>query len=84
MGPCEDAPENPILKTALKKPPVIGPGHQTIVLDDDGETWLVYHAYEVSSTGLKTNRRMVWIDQLDWEEGKPVVRGPTTDPQPLP
>ncbi len=84
MGPCEDAPENPILKSALRKPPVIGPGHQTIVLDKDGETWLVYHAYEVTTGGTKTNRRMVWIDQLDWENGKPVVRGPTTDPQPMP
>ncbi|HVF98585.1 MAG TPA: glycoside hydrolase family 43 protein, partial [Chloroflexia bacterium] len=25
-GPCEDAPENPILKTSLERPPVISPG----------------------------------------------------------
>ena len=84
MGPCEDAPENPILKTSLQRPPVIGPGHQTVVLDDDGETWMVYHAWEVAPTGLKTNRRFMWIDRLTWEDGKPVVKGPTTAPQPLP
>lgn len=83
-GPCTDAPENPILKTALKKPPVIGPGHQTLVVDDDGETWLVYHAWEVASTGLKTSRRLMWIDLITWQDGKPVVQGPTTAPQPLP
>jgi beta-xylosidase len=82
-GPCQDAPENPILKTALKKPPVIGPGHQTIVVDD-GKTWIVYHAWEVSSTGTKTDRRFMWVDRLDWKDGKPVVNGPTTDPQPVP
>ena len=83
-GPCEDAPANPILETALTKPPVIGPGHQTIVLDDDGETWIVYHAWEVASTGLKTDRRLMWIDRLVWEDGKPVIQGPTTEPQPVP
>jgi beta-xylosidase len=83
-GPCQDAPENPILKTSLEKPPVIGPGHQTIVADDDGETWMVYHAWEVSSAGLKTDRRFMWIDRLTWENGKPRVHGPTTAPQRCP
>ena len=83
-GPCTDAEENPILKTALTKPPVIGPGHQTLVVDDDGETWLVYHAWEVASTGLKTSRRLMWIDRITWQDGKPDVQGPTTAPQPLP
>lgn len=84
LGPCEDAPENPIVESLLKKPPVIGPGHQTIVMDDDGETWIVYHAWEVSSGGTKTSRRFMWIDPLVWEDGKPVVKGPTIAAQPLP
>jgi beta-xylosidase len=83
-GPCEDAPENPILKTSLEKPPVIGPGHQTVVLDKDGQTWMVYHAWEVSGAGTKTSRRFMWIDPLEWNDGKPVVHGPTTAPQPMP
>ncbi len=84
VGPCEEAEENPILKTLLERPPVIGPGHQTVVTDDQGQTWLVYHAWEVATSGTKTDRRFMWIDRLDWEDGRPVVRGPTTAPQPAP
>jgi beta-xylosidase len=81
-GPCEDAPENPILKTSLERPPVISPGHQTIVTDDDGELWLVYHAWE--SPPSPVQRRFVWLDRLEFKGGKAHVLGPTTSPQPLP
>lgn len=82
-GPCEDAPENPVLKSDLKaKPPVIGPGHQYIV-DFKGKTWILYHAWEVTAAG-KGDRRLLWIDQITWENGKPRVRGPTEAPQPMP
>jgi beta-xylosidase len=84
LGPCQDSPDNPILESALKRPPVIGPGHQTIVLDDDGEQWMVYHAWEVTSQGVKTDRRLMWIDRLVWEDGKPKVQGPTTEVQVVP
>jgi beta-xylosidase len=84
MGPCEDAPENPVLASRLKPPPmVIGPGHQT-VLDLDGQTWLLYHVWEVVGGSRRGERRLLWLDRLDWEDGRPVVRGPTTDPQPVP
>lgn len=83
-GPCEDAPENPILKSVLEKPLVVGPGHQAIITDDKGQTWMVYHAWEISSAGTKTSRRFVYLDRLDWKDGKPVVNGPTTAPQPRP
>ena len=83
-GPCEDAPENPILASRLKPPPmIIGPGHQT-VLDLDGQTWILYHAWEVIGESRRGDRRLLYIDKLDWVDGKPVVRGPTTDPQPMP
>lgn len=84
-GPCEDAPENPILASAMEKQPlVVGPGHQTIVEDEAGQTWLVYHAWEVLSSGTRGSRRFVWIDRLAWDEGKPAVLGPTGQPQPAP
>jgi len=83
-GPCQDAPENPILKTATNTTPlVIGPGGQTIV-EDHGKTWIAYHVWEVSSTGLRTDRRFMWLDQLTWEDEKPHVHGPTTAPEPVP
>lgn len=84
MGPCEKAPENPILTSRMTPPLVIGPGHQTIVTDDAGQDWLVYHAWEVTTAGLRGGRRMMWLDRLDWVEGRPVVRGPTTTLQPAP
>lgn len=85
MGPCVDAPENPILASRMtEKPLVIGPGHQTIIEDDDGETWLVYHVWDVTTAGLRGNSRFMWIDRLVFEGGKPVIKGPTTGPQPVP
>ncbi|MEO8286106.1 MAG: glycoside hydrolase family 43 protein [Chloroflexota bacterium] len=82
-GPCKDAAENPILKTKIGQPPAIGPGHQTIVLDKDGETWMVYHVWAVPTNG-QLERRFMWLDRLTWEDGKPHVHGPTTAPQPDP
>lgn len=84
LGPCEDAPENPILASRLKPPPmIIGPGHQT-VFDLDGQTWILYHAWEVIGESRRGDRRLLYIDRLDWVDGRPVVRGPTTDPQVVP
>jgi beta-xylosidase len=82
-GPCNDAEENPILKSYLRPPPVIGPGHQYVLQVGD-ETWIFYHAWEVTSLGVKTDRRLVWLDQIAWENGEPDVLGPTVSPQPVP
>ena len=83
-GPCQDAPENPILKSRMDQQPlVMGPGHQTVVQIQD-QTWIVYHAWEITSAGLRGDRRFMYIDKLEWQNGKPVVDGPTTAPQPDP
>jgi len=85
VGPCEDAPENPILRSVLSgETPVIGPGHQTIIADDDGELWLVYHAWQVTSSGTRGGSRYLWLDRLIWEGDAPRVLGPTVVPQPIP
>lgn len=85
VGPCEDAPENPILASVTDGgEPVIGPGHQTIVADDEGELWLAYHAWQVTSSGTRGGSRYMWLDRLIWEDGAPRVLGPTTEPQPVP
>lgn len=82
-GPCQDAPENPILKTVSDPKPVIGPGHQSITTFGD-TTWILYHAWEVAPGVGITQRRLMYIDRVEWKDGKPVVRGPTTSPQPMP
>lgn len=85
LGPCIDAEENPILSSDMTQTPlVVGPGHQTVIRDEAGQTWIVYHVWQVSSAGLRTDTRQVWLDRLDWQDGRPVVIGPTRDAQPAP
>jgi beta-xylosidase len=76
LGPCSDAAENPILKTACR---AHGPGHQALVRDREGDTWLVYHAWD---PGFE--RRQLWLDRVRWDERRPVVEGPTCAEQPAP
>ena len=84
VGPCQDAPENPILASKMDSPPlVIGPGHQSVITIG-GKTWIVYHVWQVSASGTRGSNRFLWIDPLTWTDGKPDVQGPTTGPQPIP
>jgi arabinan endo-1,5-alpha-L-arabinosidase len=56
-----------------------GPGHNSMVTDDAGQRWLVYHAYERDSYFvMNTPRRPLCIDPLTWEDGFPRV--PTGTP----
>lgn len=81
LGPCRKAAENPILKTS---PAAAGPGHSFLVSTPGGQTWLLYHAWPPESIGSVLPGRQLWLDRVDWVDGKPVVRGPTADPQPMP
>jgi beta-xylosidase len=90
-GPYVDAPENPIMNTTFEElmaDPTLqaaGPGHQTIVEDDDGDLWLVYHAWDREAVGYDMGgQRTMWIDELVFENGKPVIKGPDSQPQPVP
>ena len=67
LGPCTDAPENPILATKCR---AHGPGHNAL-LEVDGQDWIVYHSWNAART-----ERQLWISRLDWKNGKPVVDGP--------
>jgi beta-xylosidase len=85
LGPCVDAEENPILATdRTAEPLVIGPGHQTVFEDEAGETWMIYHAWQVTRNGDLTSTRQVWIDRVVWVDDRPVVQGATREPQPMP
>lgn len=87
LGPCVDMDEhNPILASDMTEQPlVVGPGHQTLIQDDAGDTWLVYHVWQVTQGGQLTSNRQVWFDRLTWDEdGRPIVQGPTREPQPAP
>jgi arabinan endo-1,5-alpha-L-arabinosidase len=48
-----------------------GPGHNAeIVTDDEGNDWLLYHAYMKSNP---ENGRVLLMDRIVWEEGWPAI-----------
>jgi beta-xylosidase len=79
LGPCTAAPDSPFLVSRTGPPKLIGPGHQDVFQIGD-QTWIAYHAWEELAGGARGNRRFMYIDKLDWVDGKPVVRGPTMVP----
>jgi beta-xylosidase len=80
LGPCVKAAENPILRSAGR---ASGPGHASMV-EKDGRTWLLYHAWPAGQEGSVDPGRQLWLDEVLWANGDPVVRGPTSAAQPLP
>jgi beta-xylosidase len=89
-GPYEDAADDPILHTTAEPggPPgeAAGPGHQTIVTDDDGDLWMAYHAWDSAQVGPSSGgRRAMWLDELVFDaDGRASVDGPDAEPQPRP
>jgi beta-xylosidase len=81
LGPCHDAPENPILRTNAA---AHGPGHSYVIDGPDGRTWILYHAWPPGAVGSEDPGRLLWVDRLDWVDGRPVVHGPEAKPQPTP
>ncbi|MGZ3181403.1 MAG: glycoside hydrolase family 43 protein [Telluria sp.] len=80
LGPCTPAADSPILTSRLAtEPKLIGPGHQDVFQVGD-QTWIAYHAWEELPSGTQGTRRFLYIDKLDWVDGRPVVRGPTMVP----
>ncbi|MCP9487288.1 MAG: hypothetical protein MSC30_15685 [Gaiellaceae bacterium MAG52_C11] len=46
--------------------------------------WLqdgAYHAWAPGEVGSVAPGRSLWIDRLEWRDGKPHVQGPTCAPQ---
>ena len=86
-GPYTDAEENPILFTDFADAVELGlagPGHQAIFADEDGDLWIAYHAWPNTSIGDDRIGRHLWLDELLFEEGRPVVHGPDRGPQDVP
>ena len=67
----------------------VGPGHVSMVTDDAGNDWLIYHAIPADDPRLLNgvSRRPALIDHIDWVNGWPVVnegKGPSVTPQAAP
>jgi beta-xylosidase len=82
LGPCQQASNNPILKSR-SHPPVIGPAGASLIQIGQ-QTWIVYHKWSVNQDGSQGTIRVMCIDRVDWVHNKPVVLGPTTTMQPAP
>lgn len=83
LGPYTKADNNPVLqKNVDKGGDVTGTGHNMVLFLDGGKTmYAVYHG----RTKETDENRVVFMDKMQiLEDGKLVVHGPTTSPQPRP
>ena len=78
FAPEESADGPEILRTQPGQ--IIGPGHASVTLGPDNvHEYLVYHAWNPGHT-----QRLMRVDRLRWDGGKPFSPGPTLEPQPAP
>ena len=48
-----------------------GPGHNSeVVTDDEGQTWLLYHSYDMNNG---CNGRLMLLDKITWKNDWPVI-----------
>jgi arabinan endo-1,5-alpha-L-arabinosidase len=63
----------------------LAPGHNSVIDDENGQSWIVYHAVDTERPGEPINtRRIMLIDRIAWKDGWPQVAAPSKDPQPAP
>ena len=62
FGPYQDAEENPILASDET---AAGPGGQTMLEAEEGEWWILYHAWDTKRVGDGGGgERSMWLDEL--------------------
>ena len=69
----------------------IAPGHNSIIRDESGQDWIVYHAVDARRPRAKptddvNTRRVMLIDRIVWRNGWPQIenRSPSTAPRARP
>jgi beta-xylosidase len=78
MGPCQDAPENPILNSFNDREAgcLSGPGHPGI-FQAGGRHFIAFHAWAATRGCRKAeDERFLYIAPLFWKDGKPQI-GPS-------
>lgn len=73
FGPFKKAEENPILSYVLNQ--VSGPGHNSVIQNDQGELICVYHVHTYYDQ--PSENRQVFMDKLYFENHKLKIEGPT-------
>ena len=78
MGPYvnksgKSAMENNFMLVMQKSNKVVGPGHNSeIIQDDEGQYWMLYHGFDAADPD---GGRKVYLDQILWDkDGWPTVR----------
>ena len=75
LGPCTDAPENPILRSRRRPDCLSGPGHPAI-FEANGRHYMVFHAWSAKrSCRPDQDARFMHILPLDWDGDRPVIGG---------
>ncbi|HZH06862.1 MAG TPA: glycoside hydrolase family 43 protein [Lautropia sp.] len=66
----------------------VAPGHNSVIRDDAGTDWILYHGVDVRRPRSKASddvntRRVMLLDRLQWRNGWPEIAGksPTSTPQ---
>jgi arabinan endo-1,5-alpha-L-arabinosidase len=64
----------------------LAPGHNCIVIDEEGEFWIIYHAIDVNRPRQTqedeiNSRRILMIDRIEWHDGWPWVGTPSDEPR---
>ena len=73
LGPWEQCPHNPIVRTKSASEPWWSRGHATLLDDPSGRWWMVYHGYE---NGYRTLGRQVLLEPVTWsKDGWPLAQG---------
>ena len=75
LGPCTDAPENPILHSFNERQAgcLSGPGHPSI-FQAGGRSFIAFHAWDATRGCRKgKDERHLYIAPLFWKDGKPRI-----------
>ena len=75
LGPCTDAPENPILHSFRDKQAgcLSGPGHPSI-FQARGRSFIAFHAWAATSGCRKLeDSRYLYVAPISWKDGKPQI-----------
>jgi arabinan endo-1,5-alpha-L-arabinosidase len=69
----------------IKNAAWLAPGHNSVITDDAGNDWIVYHAISTEAT-LKEKGRIMLMDKLTYKDDWPAVESmsPSTTPQMTP
>jgi beta-xylosidase len=75
LGPCKDAPDNPVLHSFNDKEAgcLSGPGHSSI-FQVGSRSFIAFHAWAATKGCRKADdKRYLYIAPLSFKEGKPVI-----------